>query len=161
MTINDAEIRQNKFNSIRDALNYYSPKDKKYIEARKRLINNAKSFYEGREKIIEGFREGIFPLKSDDNEFGQQQTSKKTTKADVNEFNEWIIKKETGINRELFKKHFNFQTPSALLKDLCETKNKQKNNKLVSAINSGIKDLKKEIKKMSEDEKKLNNQIRQ
>ena len=161
MTINDAEIRQNKFNSIRDALNYYSPKDKKYIEARKSLINNAKSFYEGREKIIEGFREGIFPLKSDDNEFGQQQTSKKTTKADVNEFNEWIIKKETGINRELFKKHFNFQTPSALLKDLCETNNKQKNNKLVSAINSGIKDLKKEIKKMSEDEKKLNNQIRQ
>ena len=146
-------MRQNKFNSIRDALNYYSPKDKKYIEARKSLINNAKSFYEGREKIIEGFREGIFPLKSDDNEFGQQQTSKKTTKADVNEFNEWIIKKETGINRELFKKHFNFQTPSALLKDLCETKNKQKNNKLVSAINSGIKDLKKEIKKMSEDEK--------
>ena len=161
MTINDAEIRQNKFNSIRDALNYYSPKDKKYIEARKSLINNAKSFYEGREKIIEGFREGIFPLKSDDNEFGQQQTSKKTTKADVNEFNEWIIKKETGINRELFKKHFNFQTPSALLKDLCETNNKQENNKLVSAINSGIKDLKKEIKKMSEDEKKLNNQIRQ
>ena len=161
MTINDAEIRQNKFNSIRDALNYYSPKDKKYIEARKSLINNAKSFYEGREKIIEGFREGIFPLKSDDNEFGQQQTSKKTTKADVNEFNEWIIKKETGINRELFKKHFNFQTPSALLKDLCETNNKQENNKLVSVINSGIKDLKKEIKKMSEDEKKLNNQIRQ
>ena len=161
MTINDAEIRQNKFNSIRDALNYYSPKDKKYIEARKSLTNNAKNFYEGREKIIEGFREGIFPLKSDDNEFGQQQTSKKTTKADVNEFNEWIIKKETGINRELFKKHFNFQTPSALLKDLCETNNKQENNKLVSAINSGIKDLKKEIKKMSEDEKKLNNQIRQ
>ena len=124
MTINDAEIRQNKFNSIRDALNYYYPKDKKYIEARKSLTNNAKNFYEGREKIIEGFREGIFPLKSDDNEFGQQQTSKKTTKADVNEFNEWIIKKETGINRELFKKHFNFQTPSALLKDLCETNNK-------------------------------------
>ena len=65
-----------------------------------------KNFYKGREKIIEGFREGIFRLKSDDNEFGQQQTSKKTTEADANEFNQRIIKKETGINRGLFKKHF-------------------------------------------------------
>ena len=50
MTINDAEIRQNKFNSIRDALNYYSPKDKKYIEARKSLINNAKKLLQGERK---------------------------------------------------------------------------------------------------------------
>ena len=48
MTINDAEIRQNKFNSKRDVLDNYSPKDKKYIEAKNSLINNAKSFYEGR-----------------------------------------------------------------------------------------------------------------
>ena len=48
----------------------------------------------------------------------QQQTSKnldkkelpkKPTKDDLSEFNEWVNKKETGINRELFKKHFNFQ----------------------------------------------------
>ena len=57
----------------------------------------------------------MFPLKSDD-KFEDQQISKKSTKDDVNAFNEWINKKETDINRELFKKHFKFQTPSALLK---------------------------------------------
>ena len=35
-----------------------------------------KNFYEGRKKINEGFENGIFPLKSDD-EFEEQQTSKK------------------------------------------------------------------------------------
>ena len=119
--------------------------------ARNSLINNAKNFYEGREIFFEGFKEGIFLLKSADSEFGQRQTSKNTTKADVYEFNEQINKKETGINRELFKNYFSFQTPSALLKDLYKTNDKEKNNKLVSVINSGIKELKKEIKKMFEE----------
>ena len=70
-------------------------------------------------------------------------------------FNEWVIKKETGINSELFTKHFKFQTPSALLKSLYKTNDKEENNELVSIINSGLKDLKKEIKVMSEDEIKI------
>ena len=51
---------------------------------------------------------------------------------------------------ELFNKHFNYQTPSALLKVLYETNDTEKNNKFVSLINSGLKDLKEEIKNMSE-----------
>ena len=101
MTINDAEMKQNKFNTMRVALNNYSTKDKKYIKAKNSLINNAKNFYEGRKKIIEGFKEGIFPIKPDD-EF-EQQTSKKTTKAGANAFNEWINKEETDIDKKLFK----------------------------------------------------------
>ena len=53
----------------------------------------------GRERIIKGFKEKIFPIKSDD-KTEQQQTSKKSTIADVNTFSEWVIKKETGINRK-------------------------------------------------------------
>ena len=56
---------------------------------------------------------------------------KKTTKVDLNEFNEQIIKEETDINRELFKKHFNSQTPSALLKSLYKKNDKEGNNMLV------------------------------
>ena len=33
MTINDAEMKQNEFNSKLDVLNNYSPKSEKYIEA--------------------------------------------------------------------------------------------------------------------------------
>ena len=102
MTINDAEIRQNKFHSKRDALNNYSPRVPEYIEAKNSLLNNIKNFYEGRKKIIERFKEKIFPIKSDD-KTEQQQTSKKPTKDDVMALNELIIKEETSINRELFK----------------------------------------------------------
>ena len=114
MTINDAEMKQNEFNSILDALNNYSPKAQKYIEAKNSLLNNAKNFYKRREKTIEGFKERIFPLKSGD-EFEQRQTSKKPIKADANAFNEWINKKETSINRELFENYFHFKIPSELL----------------------------------------------
>ena len=74
---------------------------------------------------------------------------------DVNKFNESIIKEETKINKELFNKHFHYQTPSALLKDLYKINDKEKNKLLVSVINNGLKDLKKEITKMSEDEKNI------
>ena len=36
----------------------------------------------------------------------------------MNEFNELNIKKETGINKELFKNYFDFQRPTGLLKTL-------------------------------------------
>ena len=154
MTINDAEMKQNKFNTMRVALNNYSTKDKKYIKAKNSLINNAKNFYEGREKIIEGFKEGIFPIKPDD-EF-EQKASKKPPKADANAFNERINKEETDINKELFKKHFNFQRPGSMLKDIYQINDKEKNNKLVSMITSGLEDLKRCLKK----KEKLKSQIR-
>ena len=101
MTIDDAEMKQDEFNSILDALKNYSPKAQKYIEAKNNLLNNAKNFYEGREKIIKGFKDGIFPL-SRYNEFEEeQQTSKKfnkkeppkkPTKTDFDKLNEQIIK---------------------------------------------------------------------
>ena len=85
---------------------------------------------------------------------------KEEEEIDLKEFNEWINKEETDINNELFKKHFKIQRPSDMFKLLYETNNKEKNSKLVSAINRGLKDLKEEIRKMSEDEKKLKNQMR-
>ena len=45
-------------------------------------------------------------------------------------------------------------------KKIFETKDKNKNNDFVNVIKSGLRDLKDEIKKMSEDEKKLKNQIK-
>ena len=74
---------------------------------------------------------------------------------DVNKFNESIIKEETKINKELFNKHFHYQTPSALLKDLYNTNNKEKNSRLLNVVNSRIKDLKEQINKMSEKERQI------
>ena len=44
----------------------------------------------------------------------------------------------------------NFLKPSDILALLNKTNDTEKNNKLVSFINSGLKDLQKEIKNMSE-----------
>ena len=60
-----------------------------------------------------------------------------------------------SIDYDLFKKHFNFAVPSALVKQLYETKTRKKSNGLVNVIKSGLSDLKDEIKKMSEDEKEI------
>ena len=161
MAIDDAEHIQDKFNSMLRALSNYTPKAQKYIEAKNKLLDNAKNFYEWRGKIIEGFKNRIFPLKHDDEFEEEQQTSKKfnekellkkPTKINVNELNELIIKKETNINRELFKNYFKFQRPTALLKTSYNLNDRNKNNLLVNTIKSGLSDLKNEIKKISEDE---------
>ena len=91
---------------------------------------------------------------TDPNEFNKQINKEEKTITDAIAFNERINKKETGITTELFKKHFNFQRPSDMLKFLYKA-NTNQNNELVSVINSGLKDLKEEIKEMSEEEKKF------
>ena len=84
----------------------------------------------------------------------QEEKQQEETISDVNKFNEWINKQETDINLELFKKHFNFQRPSDIFNYLNNINDIEKNSKLVHVIISGLKCLKKEIKKMSEEERK-------
>ena len=57
-------------------------------------------------------------LYSSEEEEQDEKQDEKTTKADLNEFNEQINKKATDINMDLFKKYLYYQTPSALLKNL-------------------------------------------
>ena len=96
----------------------------------------------------------------DDDEFEEQQASKsefpkKPTKTDINKFNKLIIKKETGVNRELFTEHFKFQMPTVMLKALYNTNDRKENNLIVNTIKSGLSDLKDEIKKISEEEREI------
>ena len=53
---------------------------------------------------------------------------------------------------EIFRKHFSFQRHSEMLKAVYATNNKRKNEKLVTMIESGLSDIKNEIKKISDDE---------
>ena len=73
----------------------------------------------------------------------KKKKKKKKNVFNANKFNKWVDEQETDIIRELFRNHFSFQIPSALLKELYETNDKKKNMLLVSVINSGLKDLKK------------------
>ena len=48
MSIDEAERRQDKFDGMPRALSMYLAKKTKYIEAKNRLLNNAKTFYKER-----------------------------------------------------------------------------------------------------------------
>ena len=90
---------------------------------------------------------------SEEEQEEEQEVQQKETITDANEFNKWVNKQETDINNELFKNYFKFQRPSDMFRNLYQTNDIKKNNKLVSVIFSGLKDLKEEIKEMSEAEK--------
>ena len=85
----------------------------------------------------------------------EQEEKQKPTKDDAIALNKEIIDEETDKNEELFKKYFKFQRPSDMLMYLNKTNDKEKNNELVSLINSGLKVLKEEIKKMSQEKKEI------
>ena len=111
-------------------LKNYSPKHDKYVILKNNLVNNASKFYEERENIIEGFKNGVFSFYYDrDHEElmkyekeEEQEEEQEETITDANEFNEWIIKKETDINNELFQEYFKIQRPSDIPKYLYRKK---------------------------------------
>ena len=92
---------------------------------------------------------------ADDYEYPSEE-EEETAITDLNAFKEWIIKKEASINSELFRQCSNYQTPSELFNDLHNLKdNPLKNNVLVHVIESGLIDLEKKIKEMSNEEIKI------
>ena len=56
------------------------------------------------------------------------------------EITEWMINKEDAhVNNEIFQKYFQVQKPSLMYKVLNETRDKEKNTKLVNIFNSGLR----------------------
>ena len=111
-------------------------------------------------KLLKGLKMKSFhfPLYYDQEYEDQMEFEKEGEEERIynaNKFNKWVNKQETDINKELFKNHFIFQIPSALLKILYKTNDKEKNRLLENAINSELKDLKEKIKEMSEEKGKI------
>ena len=61
-TIDYVERKQDEITGVMGALKGYAPRDNKYIEAKNKLLNNVENCYKGREKIIKGFKNGVFPF---------------------------------------------------------------------------------------------------
>ena len=73
-----------------------------------------------------------YQYESEEEEEEKQQTSKipdqkeppKKPIKDARNFDEWVNGKETGINSEVFQKHFRYQRPSDMLKNSYKTSDK-------------------------------------
>ena len=132
------------------ALKAYASRDNKHVEAKNKLANNVENFYKGREKIIEGFKNSVFPLYYDERHEHQMKAERKIEEKEIEEKRrrrkekkekqeeqdkepfdldyliELIINREKlPINNELFKKHFNLENPIFMYKVLNETKDKK------------------------------------
>ena len=146
-------MKQDEFDSILSSLSNYTPKTQKYIESKNKLLNNAKSFYGMREKIIKGFRDEIFLLNYDDNdEFEESKQEGKEEKnirnknglIDYDKLMKLIYSKERNISDKLVRKHIFVLNLGDLLENFKGLKNNPEKNKIrIDLINSGLKDLKK------------------
>ena len=128
ITIDEAESKQDEFNTVLHLLKKYSPKHDKYVTLKNNLVDNVSKFYEGREKIIEEFKNEVFLLYYDREDKEEMEFEKEKEEiSNANEFNNWVNKQEASINKDLLKNHFSFQTPSVLLKELYKTNDEEKN----------------------------------
>ena len=64
----NVEKKQDEITGVMSALKGYAPRDNKYVEAKNKLVINVENFYKGREKIIEGLKNGVFPVYYDERE---------------------------------------------------------------------------------------------
>ena len=126
------------------------------IEEKNRVLKSAKKLFDARDDIIDLFEKGIFPYK--DNAFKTKEKEELKEELDKNRFFNYIENESEGINYELFQKHFSNIVATALAKKIFETKDKNKKNIFVNVINSGLHDLKGEIKKMSKGEIEIEKQ---
>ena len=100
---------------------HYIFKDK-YNEEKDDLdTKSKKSFYYKKLWLTDDYQ---YESEEEEKEEKQQHISKKLDKKESpnkSRFNEWVNRKETGINSEIFPKHFSFQRPSDMLKAVYTT----------------------------------------
>ena len=126
------------------------------IKEKKRVLESARKLQNTGKDIINLFEEGIFPYRGNVNTFKNQKKSQmKKKESKENGFFEYIENELKGINYDLFRKYFNFETPIQLTKNLFEIKNKNKNNDFVEELKNIWSKLNHEIEEMSNDEKKI------
>ena len=110
-----------------------------------------KKLFDARDKVIVLFEKRVFSYEG--NVFKTKEKKNQEKNQMKTNFLRDIENELQGINYELFEKYFKFSVPTVFTKALTETNNKKQNIALVNVINSGLKDLKKEITNMIKEKK--------
>ena len=157
MSINKAERKQHEFDAVLNALSEYSPRDQKCIEAKNKLLDNAKNFYKGKEKIIQVFKNEIFLIHCDDEDRRFKDNDENDIRdnnglIDFEKPNKLINLNRRSMNDNLFREYFKYQDPDSMLKDLNNTRNIERNDIQVDLIRNALTDFNNKIKSMYENE---------
>ena len=116
--LKDAGNEQNEIKILLNKLRKYNPTKLKKIKAKEETLSTAKKLLNNRQEVIDAFKTGIFPYID-----GFQIKEEDKSEDGFKKFIEYIENESKGINYDLFKDYFNFIVPSALAKQLYETKN--------------------------------------
>ena len=95
-TIDDIERKQDKFDGVIGALKGYASRDNKYVQAKIKLLNNVENLCSRREKIIEGFKNGVFPFYYDKEYESQVKIQKEAEEMEKEAKREASRKKKRG-----------------------------------------------------------------
>ena len=162
---------QEEFDAVFGALEIYKPKKEKYVSGRKSLLINAKFFYEGRQMIIDAFKNKIFPKAPsgfeddvDEDELLKRQerdsrlsTIEEEPKDEMPDIS--TLEQITGLDKfygcDLIYKYFLKNSLIKIMKKLKDYKKNPKKfrmcNTLITRLNTGLKRLENDTKNMSED----------
>ena len=154
-TENNKKLKQEVLTNASDIYNelYYIYKNKYNKKINSLGIKNRKKLQYKKLRLADYYEYLSEEEQEEIQEIQEKQEKQEKTKTKIDEFNKYIAEEEAHINKELFVKHFNFQRPSDMLKDLYQINDKENKNKLMNVIHSGLKDLKKEIKEMRKEER--------
>ena len=113
MTIKEAKIKQNELAEKIDELRVYLARGSKYIDLKESVSKNVKRLYDGWEKFVNGFKNGILPpskkIDVKTNIGDQQQDILDTPEQKkINDFLSQIKEKQKSIDMNLFKEVFGF-----------------------------------------------------
>ena len=84
-SIDYVERKRDEITGVMGALKAYAPRDNKYIEAKNKLVNNVENFYKLREKIIEGFKNGVFPFYCDQRHEHEMKAKREIEEEEIEE----------------------------------------------------------------------------
>ena len=150
MSIDEAKQKQNGFNAVINDLSRYTPRNQKHIESKNKLLDNPEHFYKRREKIIEEFKNKIFPIYHDD-EYSRFKDDEENDIIDRNGLINYDLKRR-DIDDELFREYFKYQYQSYMLESLKDTKNTERKEIQANWIKSALTDFKNKIKNISKNE---------
>ena len=113
---------QEEYNATIAALDKYKPKKLKYINDRRELLINGQNFYDGREMIIEAFKNKIFPMiptgfdsdedemlrmSPDEDEIPRMSPGEDELSKQYDELYKAISNVDSKLDSELIRKYFN------------------------------------------------------
>ena len=155
MTIDKAERKQNEFSEKLDGLRAYPATRSKYIDLKEGISKNVKNFYDGWEKIVNGFQNKILPLskkagEKTDSDDQQPDISDTSEQKIFNDLLSQIKKEQTNIGMGLFEGVFGYDTPDKMLQTLHNLKSFDSYNQEAFSIEDMVMEFEDRVKKMPE-----------